>query len=240
MTTYEQKYGRLPDRLVDMEEPPEDWQFENPIASGKITGRKPIEVPKLNVGAILPQPKEAVEVKFKELDFDKQAKMVADEYARDTSIKQIQTKFSISTYGMYKLLDRAKEMGLAVKMRGKCGSQSKLVTKSEIKDSGHRREFETGAARDMASGKGRYDLIPWEAIHELALHCEAGAHKYGERNCEKGIPISSLIDSAFRHLSAYMQGAKDEPHLRAAAWNILFAIRTEKQMPEMQDIPSRQ
>lgn len=109
-----------------------------------------------------------------------------------------------------------------------------------LKDSGNRREFGTGAVRDMAEGKGRYDLLPWEAIHELALHCEAGAAKYGERNCEKGIPVSSLIDSAFRHLSKYMQGEADENHLTAALWNIAFAIQTEQLRPEMQDIPSRQ
>ena len=79
-----------------------------------------------------------------------------------------------------------------------------------IKDSGTRREFETGAVRDIQEGKGRYDLLPWEAIHELALHCEQGALKYGERNCEKGIPIHSLIDSAIRHLSCYLRGMKDE------------------------------
>jgi len=105
-----------------------------------------------------------------------------------------------------------------------------------IKDSGDRTVFSTGAVRDMHRGKGRYDLIPWEAIHELALHCEAGALKYGERNVEKGIPISSLIDSAFRHLSKYMQGMDDEPHLRAALWNIAWAIWMEKKKPEMQDI----
>lgn len=108
-----------------------------------------------------------------------------------------------------------------------------------VKDSGHRREFPTGAVRDMQEGKGRYDLIPWDAIHELALHCEQGALKYGERNCEKGIPISSLIDSAFRHLSKYMQGMDDENHLAAALWNIAFAIWMEKHKPEMQDIPTR-
>ena len=32
-----------------------------------------------------------------------------------------------------------------------------------IKDSGSRREFETGAVRDMAEGKGRMDLLPWSA-----------------------------------------------------------------------------
>lgn len=108
-----------------------------------------------------------------------------------------------------------------------------------IKDSSDRREFSTGAVRGIAEGKGRYDLLPWEAIHEVALHCEQGALKYGERNCEQGIPMHSFIDSAMRHLSLYLQGADDEPHLRAAAWNVLFAMWTEMKLPEMQDIPNR-
>jgi len=108
-----------------------------------------------------------------------------------------------------------------------------------IKDSGERHEYSTGAVRDLRTGKGRYDLLPWEAIHELALHCEEGAIKYGERNCEKGIPMHSLIDSAIRHLSCYMRGMDDEPHLRAAMWNVAFAIWMEKNKPEMQDIPMR-
>lgn len=108
-----------------------------------------------------------------------------------------------------------------------------------IKDSGQRREFTTGAVRDMQKGKGRYDLIPWEAIHELALQCEDGANKYGERNCEKGIPLHSLIDSGIRHLSCYLRGMKDEPHLRAALWNIAFAIYMEQRHPELIDIPTR-
>lgn len=33
-----------------------------------------------------------------------------------------------------------------------------------IQDSGDRRAFSTGAVRDMAEGKGRFDLVPWEAI----------------------------------------------------------------------------
>ena len=110
---------------------------------------------------------------------------------------------------------------------------------NSIKDSGNRTKFPTVAVRDMHRGKGRYDLLPWDAIHELAIHCEEGALKYGERNCEKGIPIHSLLDSAIRHLSCYMRGMKDEPHLRAAMWNIAFAIWMEKNKPEMKDIPSR-
>lgn len=108
-----------------------------------------------------------------------------------------------------------------------------------IKDSGERTEFETGAVRDMHSGKGRMDLLPWEALVEVSKHCEEGALKYGERNCEKGIPIHSLIDSAFRHLAKYMMGMDDEPHLRAACWNCLFALYMEIKHPELQDIPTR-
>ena len=37
-----------------------------------------------------------------------------------------------------------------------------------IKDSGERREFETGAVRDMSEGKGRFDLIPLEILGSLA------------------------------------------------------------------------
>lgn len=108
-----------------------------------------------------------------------------------------------------------------------------------IKDSGERTTFDTGAVRDMHEGKGRMDLLPWEALIEVSKHCEEGAKKYGERNCEKGIPIHSLIDSAFRHLAKYTIGMDDEPHLRAAAWNILFALYMEQVHPEMQDIPAR-
>lgn len=101
----------------------------------------------------------------------------------------------------------------------------------EIKDSGNRRQFETGAVRDMQEGKGRYDLMPMEALRRLAVHCEKGALKYGERNCEKGIPVSSLADSAMRHLCKYISGAVDEDHLTAAFWNIAFIMLMEKEYP---------
>lgn len=65
-----------------------------------------------------------------------------------------------------------------------------------IKDSGERTTFSTGAQRDMHGGKGRMDLLPWAAIIEVSKHCEAGALKYGEHNVDKGIPTSSLLDSA--------------------------------------------
>ena len=109
-----------------------------------------------------------------------------------------------------------------------------------IKDSGERTEFTTGAQRDMHAGKGRFDLLPWHAIHDLAKHCEEGALKYGERNVDKGIPQHSFIDSAFRHLKNYWTGETDEHHLRAAAWNILWALEQETTHPDLIDLPGRE
>ena len=93
-----------------------------------------------------------------------------------------------------------------------------------IKDSGERTKFPSGALRDMHTGKGRMDLLPWLAIMEVSKHCEAGALKYGEHNVDKGIPTHSLLDSAIRHAAKYLAGYVDEPHLVAAAWNLLWAI----------------
>lgn len=102
------------------------------------------------------------------------------------------------------------------------------------------RQFETGAVRDSAAGKGRYDLMPWGAIHALAQHCERGAIHYGERNVDKGIPQHSLIDSGMRHLGMYVQGDPEDHHLVAALWNIAWALEQELKRPEMIDLPERQ
>lgn len=40
-----------------------------------------------------------------------------------------------------------------------------------IKDSGNRREFETGAVRDIQEGKGRCDLLPLDVIADIYEFC---------------------------------------------------------------------
>ena len=47
-----------------------------------------------------------------------------------------------------------------------------------IKDSGERREFSTGAKRDMAEEKGDMVSLPNAAILRLSKHYEAGVLKY--------------------------------------------------------------
>ena len=148
-----------------------------------------------------------------------------------------------------------------------------------IKDSGERKQFDTGAVRDIQEGKGRCDLLPlfevaeilgdpligciamfmktgdpkrlqqvfceftnmyftdeFSAMLDVAKHYEEGAKKYGERNWEKGIPLHCYIDSAIRHYLKFRRDDNDEPHDRAFLWNILGALWTLNNMPELNDI----
>ena len=111
--------------------------------------------------------------------------------------------------------------------------------KPEIKDSGERTVFPTGSVRDMHEGKGDMVSIPWESILRLSKHYENGAKKYQRWNFRKGIPISSFIDSACRHLAKYQCGMDDEDHLAAAAFNVLGAMLMENTMPDMNDLQLR-
>ena len=108
-----------------------------------------------------------------------------------------------------------------------------------IKDSGDRTQFQSGAVRDMHTGKGRCDLLPMCVLLRLARHYENGCQKYGDRNWEKGIPAHSFADSAMRHIFKYMDGQRDEDHLIAAIWNLCGLAWTEEKKPEMMDIPAR-
>ena len=112
-----------------------------------------------------------------------------------------------------------------------------------IKDSGKRQEFNTGSRRDLQAGKGRMDLLPMLSLIRLAKHFEGGANKYGDRNWEKGQPLSRYFDSAMRHAFKYILGMRDEDHLIAACWNLMCLAQTEmminagKLPKELDDLP---
>lgn len=106
-----------------------------------------------------------------------------------------------------------------------------------IKDSGERTVYPNGFQRDMHRGKGRMDLLPWNAIIEVSKHCENGAIKYGEHNVDLGCPVHSLMDSGMRHAAKFITGQLDEPHLTAACWNLLWALEMTLTNKDMVDIP---
>lgn len=147
----------------------------------------------------------------------------------------------------------------------------------QLKDSGERREFDTGAVRDIQEGKGRCDLMPldvcsWlvdntDILHQIELfkvdgdkkhlrssllsfsvqnytsvanmlldvsrQFEDGAAKYGENNWQKGIPVNCYIDSAVRHYLKYLDEWDDEPHDKAFVWNMMCAMWTCSNKPEL-------
>lgn len=98
--------------------------------------------------------------------------------------------------------------------------------------------------REMAPGKGRFDLLSPFADARLAEHMERGALKYDERNWEKGLTLSSFVDSARRHLGQLLLGDTTEPHAVAALWNMHCLVHTQEAIrlgllpSELDDLPS--
>ena len=67
-----------------------------------------------------------------------------------------------------------------------------------------------------------------QALHE-------GAEKYGERNWEKGIPESNLLNHALYHLFQLVQGDKSENHQSHLVWNVLTLIHFRLQETRSQN-----
>jgi len=59
-------------------------------------------------------------------------------------------------------------------------------------------------------------------LYAQALH--EGARKYGERNWEKGLPKSNLINHALHHLFKLVEGDTSENHASHLVWNVLTLI----------------
>ena len=98
---------------------------------------------------------------------------------------------------------------------------------------------ETGSRGYLGMALDAFDgYHTWPDMYlEVAVHMAEGCQKYGERNWEKGIPLSRYIDSAVRHYLKWLRHDKDERHDRAFCWNIMCAIWTCKHKPELNCYP---
>ena len=72
----------------------------------------------------------------------------------------------------------------------------------------------------------------WPMLQDLAIHFQKGAEHYGERNCQRGIPLWSFKDSAMRHAAQTFEGKEDEPHKISVIWNLWMAQWTVMQEKE--------
>lgn len=99
---------------------------------------------------------------------------------------------------------------------------------SQMQDGGERMTYENGGMREPSTGKGAYELISPFALERIAMWYELGAHKYADRNWEKGIPFGRLIQSAIRHMIRWMKGDRSEDHLAAVCWNVMAMMHFEE------------
>lgn len=95
----------------------------------------------------------------------------------------------------------------------------------------HRTTSRTGGQKGVKPEA--YDLIPWEAMDEVARVYGMGAQKYAPHNWRKGYEWGKTIASAFRHITSWVRGESydDESglhHLAHAVFHLLALIAWEK------------
>lgn len=114
------------------------------------------------------------------------------------------------------------------------------------------------AAVKFDGGKARYDLIPWDAIHELAILYTIGARKYADNNWLRGFRWMRTVSALMRHLSAWIMakvrgedgidydnadlyyelGLKPQSHLVAVVWNAIALLTFELRSIGTDDRPT--
>lgn len=94
---------------------------------------------------------------------------------------------------------------------------------------------EQGDASKKDFGKARYDLIPPEALDDLAVLYGIGARKYGDRAWEPGMKWGRVFAAMMRHSWKWWRGETYDPvdgqhHLSAVAWCafVLFTYETRR------------
>ena len=93
-----------------------------------------------------------------------------------------------------------------------------------IKDSGVRKEFESGMVRDTSEDKTLWHLIfSGPMLKRWAIHLTGGAKKYSANNWMKAsgqAELDRFKESAFRHFMQWYSGDRDEDHAAAVYFNI--------------------
>jgi hypothetical protein len=100
--------------------------------------------------------------------------------------------------------------------------------KTELKTSGGKDKFATGAVRDMSEDKPRPDEISPFATLRVANRMRDGAKAYGEGNWRKGMSFRRTFASLERHVLARKLGQTDEDHLAAIVCNANFLMHYEE------------
>lgn len=101
-----------------------------------------------------------------------------------------------------------------------------------------KREFSTGAVRDVDNDKEDYiESFSWSVMRRFAFYMKGFERKYGRGNWKKGIPIEEYEKSLMRHMQKYLANKYDsaglEPevdHLAAAMFNLQGMMLEEEKL----------
>ena len=94
-------------------------------------------------------------------------------------------------------------------------------------------KFSTGAVRSTDANKYAYHLISPIGLRRLAETYREGSVKYGDLNCEMGMPISDLLNHVLKHIYDYLGGNRAEDDLSHAAWGLIMAMHSEEKWPHL-------
>lgn len=113
----------------------------------------------------------------------------------------------------------------------------------DIKDSGTRKQYESGMVRD-ADNKTEYDrLLDGPMLKRWAEHLTKGAVKYpdlenGRSNwtlANSEVELRRFKQSAFRHFLSWIQGEVDEDHAAGIMFNVNGAEYVRQRLSEQLD-----
>ena len=92
--------------------------------------------------------------------------------------------------------------------------------------------------------KPRFDLIPADALEEVAKVYTIGANKYGDRNWELGMSYGRLFGALMRHAWGWWKGERDDKenklhHLSSVIFNALALLHYELNLEKFKEFDDR-
>lgn len=92
--------------------------------------------------------------------------------------------------------------------------------------------------------KPRFDLIPADALEEVAKLYTIGANKYGVRNWELGMSYGRLFGALMRHAWGWWKGERDDKdnklhHLSAVIFNAAALLHYELNLKKFKEFDDR-
>ena len=102
----------------------------------------------------------------------------------------------------------------------------------DIKTMGPSYRLPTAVATKFDQQKARMELVPGDALEEIAKVLAFGAKKYGDNNWRAGMGWTRFVGACLRHTYSWLRGEDKDPetglsHLAHAGCCILFLLNYE-------------